>query len=129
MCEYEAIIHSYFYRPPTRYQVVFSGESVHDQSIIDHSKQYTETNPFESRVIENKRLTMGDHFQDVRHITFDISNSSGQPVLNYEPGDVLAMWPKNNFESVMHILKRFNISPDQTLKITKFDSGMTFLIN
>ena len=34
------------------------------------------SSPFAAKLIENKRVTAHDHFQDVRLITFDISNST-----------------------------------------------------
>lgn len=34
------------------------------------------SSPFAAQMIENKRVTANDHFQDVRLITFDISNSA-----------------------------------------------------
>lgn len=38
----------------------------------------------------NKRITPDDHWQDVRHIVF-----RGQKPANYEPGDVIVVFPKN----------------------------------
>lgn len=36
----------------------------------------TRSCPFAAKLIDNKRVTAHDHFQDVRLITFDISNST-----------------------------------------------------
>ena len=34
------------------------------------------SSPFAAKLIDNRRVTSHDHFQDVRLITFDISNST-----------------------------------------------------
>lgn len=43
----------------------------------------------------NERLTPDDHWQDVRHIVFRSEQSA-----DYEPGDVLMVFPKNRAEDV-----------------------------
>lgn len=43
----------------------------------------------------NRRITPDDHWQDVRHIVF-----RNQHPANYEPGDVLMVFPKNRVEDV-----------------------------
>lgn len=43
----------------------------------------------------NKRITPNDHWQDVRHMIF----KSRKPA-NYEPGDVLTIFPQNRVEDV-----------------------------
>lgn len=45
--------------------------------------------PFLAPVRENVRLTSADHFQDTRHIDFDLRGSG----LTHEPGDLLAVLP------------------------------------
>jgi sulfite reductase alpha subunit-like flavoprotein len=113
--------------PPARYHVtcVASDLSEYQNAInnrIDHSQPYTEWNPFMARVLENRRLTSEDNEQDIRHISFDISETPKENrSLNYSPGDVLALWSKNDHEKVMQMLKIWNIEPDQFLRITKVD--------
>lgn len=43
-----------------------------------------------ARVTSNERVTPQKHWQDVRHITFDLSGTHP-----YSPGDVLTVYPKN----------------------------------
>jgi sulfite reductase alpha subunit-like flavoprotein len=43
----------------------------------------------------NQRITSHDHWQDVRHMVF-----KGRTPLNYGPGDVLTIFPKNRAEDV-----------------------------
>uniref|UniRef100_A0A914WPS0 NADPH-dependent diflavin oxidoreductase 1 n=1 Tax=Plectus sambesii TaxID=2011161 RepID=A0A914WPS0_9BILA len=49
-------------------------------------------------VLENVRVTSADHFQDTRLIKFDISDF--EEAMQYHPGDVLMVQPRNLAESV-----------------------------
>jgi sulfite reductase alpha subunit-like flavoprotein len=46
--------------------------------------------PFMAPLLVNRRLTAPDHFQDTRHLEFDLEGSE----LAYEPGDLLAIFPR-----------------------------------
>eukprot|EP00965_Chrysotila_dentata_P064221 2127758-Pleurochrysis_carterae.AAC.2 len=48
--------------------------------------------PWMARVLRNVRLTSEDCARDVRHIEFDLAGSG----LQYEPGDALAVQPRND---------------------------------
>jgi sulfite reductase alpha subunit-like flavoprotein len=41
-------------------------------------------------LLVNRRLTAEDHFQDTRHLEFGLGGSG----LSYEPGDLLAIFPR-----------------------------------
>lgn len=51
--------------------------------------------PLNVLVCENRRLTGAEHFQDVRHIEFDIADVADGVLSCYEPGDVLVVHPTN----------------------------------
>lgn len=53
-----------------------------------------------AKVVSNIRLTPQEHWQDVRHVTFELS----QPK-TYGPGDVLTIYPKNFPTDVSQFLK------------------------
>lgn len=40
------------------------------------TSKFDEKHPFMAKMIENTRITAATHFQDVRHIAFDISGSN-----------------------------------------------------
>jgi hypothetical protein len=46
--------------------------------------------PFMAPLLVNRRVTSGDHFQETRHLEFDLSGSG----LTYQPGDLLAIFPR-----------------------------------
>jgi sulfite reductase alpha subunit-like flavoprotein len=57
-------------------------------------------NGITAKVVTNDRVTPTDHWQDVRHVTFDLSEPR-----KYGPGDVLTIYPKNFPTDVNHFLK------------------------
>jgi sulfite reductase alpha subunit-like flavoprotein len=58
------------------------------------------TNSFPCKVKQNQRITAPGHWQDVRHIILE----SLDPTINYEPGDIAAVWPTNPKEEVDNFL-------------------------
>ena len=50
-------------------------------------------------LVQNKRVTAPDHFQDVRHIIITAED------LNYVPGDTLALYPSNEDDSVEQLIQ------------------------
>lgn len=84
-------------------------------------------NPFETVVIENKRTTSLDHFQDVRLLTFDAERAQ------WNPGDVLMCRPKNSKENIESIFNLFaehklNLFPDTIVLIEEIDEGKNFYL-
>ncbi|KAJ3415526.1 NADPH-dependent diflavin oxidoreductase 1 [Chytridiales sp. JEL 0842] len=54
-------------------------------------------------VLENSRITSAEHFQDVRHVRFDISDLN----ISYEAGDVMVVYPQNPAKDVQEVLEYF----------------------
>ncbi|CAI2170561.1 4830_t:CDS:10 [Funneliformis geosporum] len=54
-----------------------------------------------SYLTKNERVTSHEHFQDVRHMEFNINDSD----FKYDPGDVLVVRPKNLSEEVDEFIK------------------------
>ncbi|GMR41083.1 hypothetical protein PMAYCL1PPCAC_11278, partial [Pristionchus mayeri] len=63
------------------------------------------------RVVENRRVTAEDHFQDTRLVTFD---SRGVEGMDYAPGDVLMVHPYNPDETMAIALDALQY-PDELL--------------
>ena len=70
---------------------------------------------------ENRRLTPGTHWQDVRHMIF----RSNQPAA-YGPGDVLTIFPKNFSQDVDQLLHRMDWTDiaDKPIKFTPTNATM-----
>ncbi|XP_046844340.1 NADPH-dependent diflavin oxidoreductase 1-like isoform X2 [Xenia sp. Carnegie-2017] len=85
-------------KPIPRYKVTIltqdmkaNGSFCKESSLNKKVKNSQDAEIFFTNIVENKRVTTNDHFQDVRLITFDITSSG----MSYSPGDVLMIQPRN----------------------------------
>ena len=83
---------------------------------------YERINLLEATCIENKRVTAPDHFQDTRLLKF----KSIEPI-DYEPGDVCAIYPENSEENVREFTELLNLNPKRQFKLVKLDPN--YMIN
>jgi sulfite reductase alpha subunit-like flavoprotein len=67
-----------------------NGTSASQQQQQQQQQQYGSWQPFMAPLLVNQRVTSADHFQDTRHIEFDLRGSG----LDYQPGDLLAVFPR-----------------------------------
>ncbi|KAG5324523.1 NDOR1 oxidoreductase, partial [Acromyrmex heyeri] len=78
-------------------------------------------------IVENIRTTSQDHFQDVRLITIEANN------INYDPGDVIYIRPKNTIEQVKRffdILHEHDIKlfPDTIIQVSEKEIKVPFIL-
>ncbi|XP_013410123.1 NADPH-dependent diflavin oxidoreductase 1-like [Lingula anatina] len=112
--------------PPPKYKVQFLSDN-------DDKKQMTcppsffggsETKelpsqkcPYLSKMLSNQRVTADDHWQDVRLITFDISDCN----IKYSPGDVLMVQPRNMTDVVDEFIQYLNLDPNKQFVLKEND--------
>lgn len=70
-------------------------------------------NPVMARLAENRRLTAAGHFQDVRHLNFFLEQSG----LQHDPGDALAIVPRQPDAAVDAFLRRIGVPADAHVQI------------
>eukprot|EP01125_Pyxidicula_operculata_P022311 TRINITY_DN9055_c0_g1_i1.p1 TRINITY_DN9055_c0_g1~~TRINITY_DN9055_c0_g1_i1.p1 ORF type:complete len:610 (+),score=122.36 TRINITY_DN9055_c0_g1_i1:2-1831(+) len=111
--------------PPPRYKFIFhtpsNGSPLNSspdlepeakRARIEHDHlDYSQTNPYLSRLISNQRITDKDWEQDVRHIVLDITNSG----ISYNPGDVVYVKPKNPSKAVTQLFNLLNFDENQII--------------
>ncbi|CAK6972512.1 NADPH-dependent diflavin oxidoreductase 1 [Scomber scombrus] len=78
----------------------------------------SQSHPFPARLLSNKRVTDPSHFQDVRHIEFDISGSN----IQFAAGDVVMMYPRNAAEDVQQFCQMLGLDPEATFTIRPTDN-------
>lgn len=78
----------------------------------------TSLHPFPARVVFNQRVTHPSHFQDVRHIEFDITGSN----IQYSAGDVVMMRPCNATEDIEQFCQLLRLDPECYFTLTATDS-------
>ncbi|XP_041667703.1 NADPH-dependent diflavin oxidoreductase 1 [Cheilinus undulatus] len=74
--------------------------------------------PFPSRLVSNRRVTDDSHFQEVRLIEFDISGSN----IEFSAGDVVMMHPHNSPEDVDQFCQLLRLNPDDKFILRATDS-------
>nr|XP_020456781.1 NADPH-dependent diflavin oxidoreductase 1 [Monopterus albus]XP_020456782.1 NADPH-dependent diflavin oxidoreductase 1 [Monopterus albus]XP_020456783.1 NADPH-dependent diflavin oxidoreductase 1 [Monopterus albus] len=76
--------------------------------ILTEQTVHSQSHPFPARLLSNKRVTELSHFQDVRHIEFDISGSN----IEFAAGDVVSMCPCNAPEDVQQFCQMLGLDPE-----------------
>lgn len=79
-------------------------------------------------IIENVRTTAEDHFQDVRLIKFRSDN------INYQPGDIVYVRPKNSQEQIEKFFDVLNdnnvqLTPDMLIQVTEKEIKVPNVLN
>jgi len=69
-------------------------------------------------VLENEKLTSADHFQDTRKIILDLQSQSPGQTLDYIPGDIIMIQPKNNEKEVLEYIDRLGLNKNQLVRIS-----------
>uniref|UniRef100_A0A671UZG8 NADPH-dependent diflavin oxidoreductase 1 n=1 Tax=Sparus aurata TaxID=8175 RepID=A0A671UZG8_SPAAU len=78
----------------------------------------SQLHPFPSRLLSNRRVTDTSHFQDVRHIEFDITGSN----IEFAAGDVVMMFPRNAPEDVQQFCQLLRIDPEARFTLRATDN-------
>ncbi len=66
-----------------------------------------------AQVLNNERVTAGDHFQDTRHIELSLGHSG----LTYKPGSLLAVFPQQDASAVAAFCKRVRLNPVDWIRV------------
>ena len=92
-------------------------------TVVEKTKpKWNRKNPYFSEMLENKLLSGGGSKKEIRHISFDLSDSS----INYEAGDSIGVIPANSKDLVEKILIRIGASFDDV--VSGFDHSLGFLL-
>ncbi|XP_073414359.1 NADPH-dependent diflavin oxidoreductase 1 isoform X2 [Dendrobates tinctorius] len=77
----------------------------------------TEQQPYHALLVTNQRVTAQEHFQDVRLIEFDITESG----IHFAPGDVVMIQPQNSPEDVQEFCSLLRLDPDSAFLLQPHD--------
>ncbi|KAG7221222.1 hypothetical protein INR49_017439 [Caranx melampygus] len=78
----------------------------------------SQSQPFAARLVSNTRVTDPSHFQDVRHIEFDITGSN----IKFGAGDVVMMHPCNAPEDVQQFCQLLTLDPEASFTLRPTDN-------
>ena len=102
--------------PATLQEEIDSGrEAFWDSMAPPKRKGHGGGPPLLARLILNRRLTKEDHFQDVRHLEFDVTGVPGGE--GYGAGDVAWVHPSNDGRAVETLALAMGLYLDQTVRI------------
>ncbi|CAH1786471.1 unnamed protein product [Owenia fusiformis] len=113
--------------PPAKYKVQLLDRDTQASTPVGNrngttqqSGVYSNVCPYHARMISNKRVTAPDHFQDVRLVKFDISNSK----IKYSAGDVLMIQPSNMSDTVVDFIELMGLDRNQYFTLAQNDPDM-----
>ncbi|XP_030062090.1 NADPH-dependent diflavin oxidoreductase 1 isoform X2 [Microcaecilia unicolor] len=108
---------------PPKFTLHFLGDDMHGKTktkeVQSLSPQATpsEQQPFFAPMLSNERVTARSHFQDVRLIEFDITNSG----MKYSAGDVVMVQPRNSPEDVQQFCQLLQLDPNKRFTLVLND--------
>jgi sulfite reductase (NADPH) flavoprotein alpha-component len=76
---------------------------------------YSRKKPLKTRLLACQKITGRNSEKDIRHIEIDLEESG----LNYQPGDALGVWFKNDEELVSDVLELLKIDPQATVHVNE----------
>lgn len=91
---------------------------VREASSLLGAARYGLWRPFLAPLSCNTRVTSPEHFQDTRHLEFDLAGSG----MRYGPGDLLTIFPRQSPSALSAFYKRTNLNPDAWVKIEAADA-------
>ncbi|XP_061555006.1 NADPH-dependent diflavin oxidoreductase 1 isoform X2 [Phycodurus eques] len=95
-------------------------EKTHDRQIIPTQQSgLSQSHPFYAKLLSNERVSHPKHFQDVRHIEFDITGSN----IDFTAGDIVMMRPCNAVEDVQELCQLMRLDPEARFSLTATDGS------
>ncbi|WP_419893725.1 assimilatory sulfite reductase (NADPH) flavoprotein subunit [Oceanobacillus kimchii] len=89
--------------------------NVQSAGIVTESPVYSRTNPYHAEVLENLNLNGEGSNKETYHMELSIEDAN----LEFELGDSLGIYPKNNPEMVEQLITGLNFEPEESVSINK----------
>uniref|UniRef100_A0A7N8XL74 NADPH-dependent diflavin oxidoreductase 1 n=1 Tax=Mastacembelus armatus TaxID=205130 RepID=A0A7N8XL74_9TELE len=114
------VLYSFFFSYTWIFLLLVSSEKTDDRLRIP-AEQTVQSHscPFPARMVSNRRVTDASHFQDVRHIEFDITGSN----IEFAAGDVVVIRPCNAPEDVQQFCQLLGLDPEATFILRATDNS------
>jgi sulfite reductase alpha subunit-like flavoprotein len=87
--------------------------NLEEQSWFRNNKTFGAHTVYSTRVLQNKRVTAANHFQDVRLLT--LGKPKGSEI---NPGDAVGIWPKQSHDDIVKLLHRCSLRYDEVVRVT-----------
>ncbi len=80
---------------------------------IAAQKRWTRQNPFAAELLMNQRIVSAGSDRDVRHIELSLEGSG----LDYQPGDALGVWPRQEAALVAEVIGLLRLDAGETVQV------------
>lgn len=77
------------------------------------SQEYSKKNPFTATLLQSQKITGRDSAKDIRHIEISLEDSG----IQYQPGDALGVWFKNDQAMVTELLSLLSINKNEPVEL------------
>lgn len=114
--DFEGPAETWFESVLTKLQAGVPGEKSEVKPAIQNRSDepvWSKKNPFPAKLVGNVALNTPGSARDTRHFEFDLTGSG----LNYEVGDVLGVYPKNNRALVDEIIASLGFAPRDPVNV------------
>ncbi len=81
---------------------------------------YTRENPFSAVILDNQKITGRESVKSISHLEISLESSG----IDYQPGDSLGVWAKNNLEVVTEILTLCELKGDEVIQFKGCDKPL-----
>ncbi|MFC2947360.1 assimilatory sulfite reductase (NADPH) flavoprotein subunit [Virgibacillus sediminis] len=92
-----------------------AGQSDQDPSLTAGQPIYSRTNPFNAEVLENINLNAEGSNKETHHLELSLEGSN----LEYEPGDSVGIFPKNDPALVEELIRELDWDAEESVPINK----------
>ena len=89
-------------------------------SALSVEDQFTKDNPFSGTILANQKITGDGSSKPIHHIEISLENSG----IQYQPGDSIGIWAKNNLEVVNQIIALTELDPEQPVALKNADKSL-----
>lgn len=77
------------------------------------SSQYSRTRPYQATVLAHQVITGRDSTKDIRHYELSLEDSG----IQYQPGDALGVWPRQNPKLVAAVIEHLGLDPQEIVRV------------
>ncbi|KGR78435.1 assimilatory sulfite reductase (NADPH) flavoprotein subunit [Ureibacillus sinduriensis] len=92
-----------------------SGQTLQEAAptVLESSVQYTRKNPFNAEILEKINLNAEGSNKETIHLELSLENSG----ITFEPGDSLAIYPKNNENLVSSLIAALGFNAEKSVNV------------
>ncbi len=84
------------------------------------ASEWTKEKPFTATIIDNQKITGRGSVKHINHIEISLAGSG----IQYQPGDALGVWAKNNADTVAEIIALSGVTGKESIKLKNSERSL-----